>query len=180
MVPEERTVREADLVPPVEAHLARQGYRVWAAPDGADYFDIVARRGGEVGLVELKVADWRKVFAQAVRRRAWADWVAVALPRASLARRLLDRPTAPRAERIGVWVVATGSVRELRAARPLVGAGEADPFSESRALFRARLDELAAGAIPAGARWLVPGRPRTGAARRTIRDWRLEEFPDGG
>ncbi len=173
-------MRESDLAPPVEAHLVRQGYRVWVAPDGADYFDIVARRGSEIGLVELKLADWRKVFAQAVRRRAWADWVAVALPRGSLAERLLDRPEAPRAERVGVWVVEAGAVRELRPARPLVGPGEADPFAESRARFLARLDELESGAIPAGARWLVPGRPRVGGARRTTRDWRLEEFPDRG
>ncbi len=139
----------------------------------------MARRGPEIGLVELKLSDWRKVFAQAVRRRAWADWVAVALPRESLARRLLDRPEAPRAQRVGVWVVEDGAVRELRPARPLVAAGEADPFAESRARLAARLDELEAGALPAGARWLVPGRPSVGGSRRTTRDWRLEEFPDG-
>lgn len=173
-------MRESDLRGPVTAHLAARGYRTWAAPDGSDYFDLVARRGDEVGLVELKLADWRKVFAQALRRRAWADWVAVALPRATLAGKILARPEAPRARRVGVWVVSGGAVRELRAAEPLVGPGEADPFAESRTRFRGFLDALEAGGLPPNAHWEVPGRPTVGGARRTTRDWRLEEFPGPG
>lgn len=171
-------MKEADLRAPVTGHLERRGFQVWPAPDGADYFDLVARRGDEVGLVELKLADWRKVFAQALRRRAWADWAAVALPRPSLARKVLELPQAPRARCVGVWAVVGDGVEELRAARPFVGAGEPDPFAATRVRFRALLDDLVAGRLPPGAHWEVPHRPTTGTGHRTTRDWRLEEFPE--
>jgi hypothetical protein len=178
MVPAKPRVSEHDLRAPVLAHLARDGYRAWAAPDGRDYFDIVACRGAEVGLVELKVANAAKVFAQAVRRRAWADWVAVALPGERAARRLLTMVQAPLAERVGVWQVTGASVRVLRPARPLWPVGGEDPFAEARARFRALVDQLRSGELPDGVDWGIFGAPRLpGRGRRSTRDWRLEEFP---
>src|SRR5580700_8943723 len=106
-------MRETELVEPVRRYLEALGYRVFVNPDGADYFDVVVRRGTEVGLVELKVADWPKVLAQALRRRGWGDWVAVVLPRRSLAQRVVGRPTAPRGGRVGVWYLSAGSVEVL-------------------------------------------------------------------
>ncbi|MCI4355433.1 MAG: hypothetical protein L3K06_08740, partial [Thermoplasmata archaeon] len=105
MVPAKPRLRESELRAPVVAHLTAEGFRTWVAPDGRDYFDIVALRGEEIGLVELKVSAARQVFGQALRRRAWADWVAVAIPGRKAAERLLARPGAERAGRIGVWLV---------------------------------------------------------------------------
>lgn len=171
-------MRETELVPPVRAYLDGLGYRVYVNPDGADFFDIVVRRGTEVGLVELKVADWRKVIHQALRRRGWGDWVAVVVPRSSLAAKILDRPEAPRATRVGVWCLVDGAVRVVRPARPLVESGEVDPFPEPKAWLVERLDLTDAAGGPGSLSWSVPDAGRVAGRRRSSRDWRLEEFPE--
>jgi len=170
-------VREAELRAPVLAHLAARGDRAWAAPDGHDYFDIVSIGSAGIGLVELKVAAAERVFAQALRRRAYADWVAVAIPSERAGRRLLTLPQAPLARHVGVWAVgADGTVHELREARPIVL--DDDPFALARARFREVVEALVSGQLPEGIDWagtMGPGLP--GAGRRSTRDWRLEEFP---
>ncbi|MCI4368672.1 MAG: hypothetical protein L3K09_03820 [Thermoplasmata archaeon] len=169
--------RERELAPAVCAYLAGKGYRVWVDPDGSDYFDLVCRRGAEVGLVELKLYDWKKLFAQAVRRRGFADWVAVALPRESLARKLLGRGSRAKGERIGVFVVTGEKLTVLREPKPWRDHGEANPFPDlARALSR-MLDELEAGVLPEGVRWGVSDRS-SASGRRSARDYRLEEFPE--
>ncbi|MCI4336376.1 MAG: hypothetical protein L3K17_04155 [Thermoplasmata archaeon] len=169
---------ERELAPAVVHHLEADGYRVWVDPDGSDFLDVVARRGPELGLVELKVADWRKVLAQAQRRRGWADWIAVALPRESLAARVCQAPQAPRGLRVGVWIVEGGAVRVLRAAQPLWAPGEARPFPELRDRIQDFTDRLIDGSLSPGVRWNLPGSSgRVGPNRRSTRDWRLEEFP---
>lgn len=174
-------MRESELAPPVRAHLEALGYTVWVDPDGSDYLDLVARRGGEVGLVELKVADWKKVVAQALRRRGWGDWVAVALPSPGLARKAVERPATPRGRRVGVWLVRDGRVEVLRPAEPLVAPGESPPFPEMRAALLELTDRLLAGELPEGVGWGLAGAARTADGRlRTTRDWRLPEFEDPG
>ena len=168
---------ETELVAPVRAHLEANGYRVYVNPDGGDYFDVVARRGDEVGLVELKVADWRKVVHQALRRRGWGDWVAVVVPRRSLAAKILARPTAPRGVRVGVWCLEHGVVAVVRPASPLVLEGEVDPFPEPKAWLVERLNATD-GVGGAGLSWSVPDAGHVGRGRSS-RDWRLEEFPEG-
>lgn len=170
-------MREAELRGPVLAHLRALGYTAWAAPDGHDYFDIAAVRAEEVGLVELKVAASRAVFAQALRRRAWADWVAVAVPGIRSARRLATITTPAIAARVGVWRVRPTGVDELRAARPLRAAGEEDPFAASRSRLRELLNAIGRGDVPEGIDWGFLGAPRlAGAHRRSTADYRLEEF----
>lgn len=170
---------ETELAPPVVAFLEGQGYRVWRDPDGSDYFDIVCRRGEEVGLVELKVADYRKLLAQAHRRRGFADWVAVALPKRLLAEKLLALPSTERGRRVGVWRVREGKVTVLRPAEPLRAAGETNPFPEARARLVQLLDELEAGRLEPGTRWEgIAAVPGAGRLRRATRNWRLDEFSD--
>jgi hypothetical protein len=172
-----RPRREAELAPPVVAHLEAQGYRVWVDPDGTDYFDVVARRGATVGLVELKLADGKTVLRQALRRRAWGDWVAVAVPREALARRIAAAPVAERGGRVGVWWIDGEAVRELRPARSLVGPGESDPFAATRAALADRLDLLEAGSLAPGVHWgLLTASRLQLPGGRTSRDWRLDEF----
>jgi hypothetical protein len=165
-------IHEHDLRAPVIAHLTAQGYRVWADPDGRDYLDIVAARGAEVGLVELKVADWKTVRAQGVARRALADWVAVALPSAAAAGRLMGSTRGPVAPRLGVWVVLPEGVEVLRPALPLKPPPTGSPAFEARTGFRALVDLAVAGDLPDSVHW-------GGGARRTGggRSYRLDEFP---
>ncbi|MGI0131661.1 MAG: hypothetical protein ACREDK_00980 [Thermoplasmata archaeon] len=164
---------ESEMAVPVRQHLEAQGYTVWVDPDGTDYFDMVARRGSEVGLVELKVSDARKVLGQAVRRRGFGDWVAVVLPRESTARRVLALPVPAPGARVGVWWLEGGTVRVARAAiaRPV---DSDDPFADRRRALVEMLDHLEAGRLPLGVAWshLTHGRARP---RREVR---LDEFPD--
>ncbi|MFI5415599.1 MAG: hypothetical protein ACHQ16_08150 [Candidatus Lutacidiplasmatales archaeon] len=162
---------ESTLRPPVISHLERLGYRVWADPDGRDYLDIVAARAGEVGLVELKISDWKTVRAQGVARRSLADWVAVAVPTVTLAEKIASSLRGPVAPRLGVWYIAEGQVRELRAAKPMTPPPAGTTADQARIRFRALVEAAVEGQIPEGTAW-------GGQARRTGggRSYRLDEF----
>ncbi|HTT73191.1 MAG TPA: hypothetical protein VMG99_03465 [Thermoplasmata archaeon] len=172
-----RRPAEAEIVAIAAAHLNALGYRTWRDLDGGDYFDLVARRGDEVGLVEAKVGDARTVLAQALRRRAWGDWTAVVLAGRRSAERLEGRTRATRAAPVGVWCVADGRVVELRPARPWVADGADDPFAPFRSRFRAILTALERGEIPASVAWDgVPRTVRRVSGGRAFAEWRLDEI----
>jgi Holliday junction resolvase len=167
---------EAELVRAVARHLEGEGYQVRINPDGQDYFDLVARRGDEVGLVEVKVANSRSVLAQALKRRGWGDWTAVALGSATSAERLARRTAATRAEPVGVWSVVGNLVRVHRPARAWVDPGGPDPFQPLREQFRRVLDAIDSGELPETARWDGVGRAvRRASAGRGFAEWRLDE-----
>ena len=170
--------RESDVVEAARRYLEAQGYRVWVNPDGRDYFDLVARRGREVGLVEAKVAGSRAVLTQALRRRAWGTWGAVVLASERSARNLGRRTLGTRAAPVGVWYVVGDTVREVRAARPWIPDGADDPFAELRARFAKVLDALEDGEIPESAAWDgVVGQVWRASGGRGFREWRLDEEP---
>ena len=156
------------------AHLEAQGYRVWVDADGRDFLDLVTARSEEVGLVELKVSDYRTVRAQGVVRRALADWVAVALPSPRTARTLLQTLRGPVAPRLGVWVVHPDRVEELQSARPLEPPAPGTEAARARERFRALVREALEGRLPAGIAW-------GGVARATGngKAYRLDEFGGG-
>ncbi len=170
---------ERALLVAVAAEYDRRGYRSYLDPDGTDYFDLAVRRGEEVGLLEGKVAGPSAVLAQALRRRAWADWVAVVLGSARSARRLADRTAGQRSSIVGVWAVEDGRPVELRPARAPPAPG--DPFAETRGRFRALLDAIEHGELPGGVRWSgVPRAVRLASSGRSFAEWRLDEVgPDG-
>ncbi len=169
---------EAEVVRAAAAHLERLGYRVRIDVDGTDYFDLIAQRGEEVGLVEAKVADARTVLAQALRRRGWGDWTAVVLGSERAAERLAARTARTRAGPIGIWSFGGGRVRVVRPARPWVESGADDPFAELRARFRRVLGALEDGSIPAGIRWDGLVREiRRSSGGRGFSEWRLDETP---
>jgi hypothetical protein len=169
--PSERAVVDA-----AARFLEDRGYRTRIDPDGTDYFDLVARRGDEVGLVEAKVANSRAVFTQALVRRAWGDWVAVVLASRRSAEALAARSAGTRAEPVGVWWWDGGEVGVAREARPWTTVGAEDPFAPLRARFRGVLDALDRGELPEGLTWSgVPGTVRRVSGGRRFREWRLDE-----
>jgi hypothetical protein len=172
---------EAELVERARIYLEERGYRVRVDPDGNDYFDLVARRGDEVGLVEAKVGDARAVLAQALKRRGWGDWTAVLLGSVRAAERLAARTSGTRAAPVGVWSFRDGALAVLREARPGVAPGAPDPFAELRARFRRILDALDSGELPADARWDgVVREVRRASGGRGFAEWRLDEPPASG
>jgi hypothetical protein len=169
--PSERSIVEA-----ARAHLVGLGYRVWVDPDGHDYFDLVARRGDEVGLVEAKVSDARAVLTQALRRRAWGDWTAVVVATERLARGIVERSDGTRAAPVGVWWTGPGTVTVLRPARAWSPPGSDDPFADLRVRFRRVLDALESGEIPSGIPWDgVLREIRRASGGRSFAEWRLDE-----
>jgi hypothetical protein len=169
---------ERRLVDAARNHLGALGYRTWANPDGHDYFDLVARRGDEVGLVEAKVANTREVLAQALRRRGWGDWTAVVIASERSANGLVRRTTGTRAASVGVWWVDAGTVRVVREPRPWATPGAEDPFAELRRRFRQILDALDEGTIPGGVPWDgVVRQVRRASGGRGFAEWRLDEPP---
>jgi hypothetical protein len=168
---------EAELVARIAAHLAERGYRVYVDPDRRNYFDLVARRGDEVGLVEAKTSDARTVLRQALVRRAWGDWCAVAVGGERAARRLADRTRATRAEPVGIWAVLPDRVAEIRPPRPWSGSTDPAPYRALRDRFRSILDAVDRGELPVGLVWDgVPGAVRRASAGRAFAEWRLDEI----
>jgi len=179
--PSRPRLSEKDVVRAAAEYLAGLGYRVYPNLDSTDYFDLVARRGEEVGLVEAKVAGSRAVLVQALKRRAWGDWVAVVVPSDRSAERLAARTDGTRASRVGVWVARSGNIRVVRPARPWVPPGEVDPFSDLRERFRSLLDRIDAGEIPADVPWAgVVGAVRRASGGRGFSEWRLDEPVEPG
>ena len=175
MAPSERP-SEKRLVKAGAEYLARQGYRTYIDPDHSDYFDLVARKGDEVGLVEAKIADARTVLAQALTRRVWGSWVAVLLYPPRRARSLEERTRERRGSPVGVWTWDGSAVEVLRPARSWVVEGREDPYAELRARFRQVLDALDRGDVPTGLAWdSVPGAVRRASNGRRFREWRLDE-----
>jgi len=167
---------EREVVATAARFLEGKGYRVYPNPDANDYFDLVARRGAEVGLVEAKVSGSREVLAQALKRRAWGDWVAVVLPSERAAERLAARTNGTRAAPVGVWATTGSSVRVVRPAGEWVRRGEEDPFSDLRERFRSVLDRIDSGELPADVRWEgVLGAVRRASGGRGFKEWRLDE-----
>jgi hypothetical protein len=172
---------ERSIVASTAQFLADRGYRTRIDPDGTNYFDLVARRGDEVGLVEAKVANARVVFTQALVRRAWGDWVAVVLASRRSAVTLEARSRGSRSEPVGVWCCEGGAVEVLREARPWSIAGADDPYAPLRARFRGVLDALDRGDVPEGLSWSgVPRTVRRVSGGRSFREWRLDETDERG
>jgi hypothetical protein len=170
-------IAEREVVRVAAEYLEQRGYRVYPNPDTADYFDLVARRGDEVGLVEAKVSGSRAVLVQALKRRAWGDWVAVVLPSETAAKRLALRTNGTRASRVGVWSTGRGRVTVVRPAEPWVRPGENDPFSELRRRFRTVLDRIDSGEIPKDVPWGGIVRVvRQASGGRSFAEWRLDEI----
>ena len=175
--PRSSRVSEKEVVRTAAAFLEQQGYRVYPNPDSTDYFDLVARRGDEVGLVEAKVSGSRAVLVQALKRRAWGDWVAVVLPSERAAAALAARTDGTRASRVGVWATHEGTVRVVRPAASWVRPGEEDPFSDLRVRFRNVLDRIDSGDLPPDVRWAgVVRAVRRASGGRGFAEWRLDEM----
>jgi len=174
--PTERSVAEEGA-----RYLEGEGFRTWINPDGSDYFDLVARRGPEVGLVEAKAAESRNVVAQALARRVWGDWVAVLLGSPRAAERLELRTRGSRGEPVGIWTLRDGHVHVVRPARAWVRPGDPDPYLELRERFRRVLDALERGDLPEGLAWdRVPRSVRRASHGRGFREWRLDEGGSSG
>jgi hypothetical protein len=169
---------ERELLETVAAELRGRGYRAYVDPDGTDYFDLAVIRGEEVGLVEGKVGRPAEVLGQALRRRPWADWVAVVVPSEVTARRLVARTAGVRARAVGVWAAGGGRARELRSAVPFSSGLGADPFGATRGLLRKHLVALGTGEIPPAVRWSgVLAAVGRASAGRGFAEWRLDELP---
>jgi len=142
---------EAGLVAATARHLEERGYRVYVDPDGSNYFDLACRRDDDVGLVEAKLGNPTQLLNQALRRRAWAGWVAVVVPSPRTAATIVRASAGRRAEPVGVWCLARGAVSVVRPARS---------FDRRRRPVR-----RAPGAVPDDAR---PDRRRRAARRAPV------------
>lgn len=94
--------READLYPPVKAYLQRQGYDVKGEVGAAD---VVARKGDDVLVVELKLGFSLALFHQGIERLAVTDLVYVAVPAGGKAKALKANVTLARRVGLGVMTV---------------------------------------------------------------------------
>lgn len=92
--------READLYAPIKAFLTRQGYDVKGEVGAAD---VVARRGTETLIVELKLGFSLALFHQGIDRLALTDLVYLAVPAGGKAKAL--KANVKLARRIGLGVM---------------------------------------------------------------------------
>ena len=76
--------KEADLYAPIKAFLTRAG---WVVKGEVGAADVVARRGDEVLVVELKTGFSLALFHQGVERLALTDQVYLAVPAGGVSKR---------------------------------------------------------------------------------------------
>ena len=172
---------ERELLEIAARAMAARGYRTYLDPDGKSYFDLAVRRGAVVGLLEGKIGRPRLVFAQALRRRAWADWVGVVVDSAKAAQALVERTASSRAAVVGVSVVVDGQFTEVRAPTPRSGEAGSDPFARHRARLREALEAIDRGTMPQGVSWSgVPREVRRASGGRAFAEWRLDEAFEPG
>lgn len=93
-------MKEADLYAPVKAYLQRQGYDVKGEVGAAD---VVARRGDDLVIVELKVGFSLALFHQGIERLAMTDEVYLAVPAGGKDKAL--RSNVKLARRLGLGVL---------------------------------------------------------------------------
>ena len=92
--------READLYEPVKAYLQRQGFDVKGEVGAAD---VVARRGDDLVVVELKLGFSLALFHQGIERLAVTDDVYLAVPAGGKGKAL--RNNVKLARRLGLGVL---------------------------------------------------------------------------
>ncbi|WP_333713682.1 DUF2161 domain-containing phosphodiesterase [Yoonia sp.] len=95
-------MKEADLYPPLKAHLQAQGYAVKGEVGAAD---IVARRGDEIVIVEMKTAFSLSLFHQGIERLAVTDAVYLAVPAGGKDKALRRNVQLARRAGLGVMTV---------------------------------------------------------------------------
>ena len=92
--------READLYPPLKAYLQRRGFEVKGEVGAAD---IVARRGEDLLVIEIKQAFSLALFHQGLDRLAITDTVYLAVPAGGKAKPL--KANVKLARRLGLGVL---------------------------------------------------------------------------
>lgn len=101
---------EADLRPPVRAHLEAEGYtvrdEVWINGRIADLFAY--RDDDEPVAVELKLTDWKTAIRQAEAYQLGAVYTYIALPVLHVAK-IMRQASALRARNVGLLGVAPGT-----------------------------------------------------------------------
>lgn len=126
--------RESDLYSPVKAYLEAQGFEVKGEVGAAD---MVARRGDDLLIVELKLRLTLGLYHQACARLRMTDLVYIAVPRPSgrsTRRALRENLVLCRRLGLGFLTVAPGGVVERRC--------DPGPYAPRRA--KARADKLLA------------------------------------
>lgn len=94
--------KEADLYPPVKAHLEAQGYVVKGEVGAAD---VVGRRGGDLVIVEMKTGFSLALFHQGIARLAITDAVYLAVPAGGNGKALKRNVQLARRAGLGVMTV---------------------------------------------------------------------------
>ena len=94
--------KEADLYPPIKAYLQRQGYAVKGEVGAAD---VVARRGDDLVVVELKLGFSLALFHQGVERLSTTEDVYLAVPSGGKAKALKANVKLARRAGLGVMTV---------------------------------------------------------------------------
>lgn len=95
-------VKEADLYPPIKAYLEAQGYSVKGEVGAAD---VVARRGDDLVIVEMKLGFSLALFHQGIARLAVTDAVYLAVPAGGKTKALRANIALARRAGLGVMTV---------------------------------------------------------------------------
>ncbi|MEM8538475.1 MAG: DUF2161 family putative PD-(D/E)XK-type phosphodiesterase [Pseudomonadota bacterium] len=141
---------EADLYPPIKAYLQRQGYDVKGEVGAAD---VVARRGDDAVIVEMKTGFSLSLFHQGVARLALTDHVYLAVPAGGRRKALLANLALARRAGLGVMTVRQrdGLVEVLADPGPYAARGTPKKRAQLlRAFDRLQGDPNAGGATRHG------------------------------
>ena len=143
-------MKEADLYPPIKAHLAARGYTVKGEVGAAD---VVGRRGDELVIVEMKTGFSLALFHQGIARLALTDAVYLAVPARARTKALVRNVQLARRAGLGVMTVRLrdGFVEVLAEPGPYAARGAPRKRAQLlRAFDRLQGDPNAGGATRHG------------------------------
>lgn len=90
----------------VRRYLRALGYYVLFDSDlgGGSYFDCIAIGENDIGAIELKLSDWKKVVAQARRRLHNVNWAVILMPSLKALEKIQENIKTPSCyPEIGLW-----------------------------------------------------------------------------
>jgi len=83
---------ESDMYGALIFFMRKHGYHCLIEPEGGGLFDcvVVNTKGDDVGCIELKLTDWRKLSEQLKKRKRYFDWVCALMPKLYFLNKLID------------------------------------------------------------------------------------------
>lgn len=123
-------MRETDLFPPLKTYLEGQGYKVASEVKGCD---IVARKGEEMIIIEMKTRFSLALVYQGIKRREVSDSVYLAVPLPAGKRTLPNLGNVKHLlRRLGLGLLQVRFLKTKTLIEPVLHPGDYEPYKKHK------------------------------------------------